>query len=239
QEVKKQRGRSRTQFNKREFIFKSLKCGDCGYSITSDRKKDKYNYLKCTEYGGNHNAPRVNEDKLLAQVKEVFGGIQVPEYVLPDVVADLERDHEGEQEHYKRNVARLRREYDEIDQEVKDLFKDRKKFKLRPDLFDEMVTDYSKRQEDIMMQLEDHGKADKLFVITASYILDIASRANELFEAESSKVEQKRYLINFVLSNLQMKGDKLTFDLKEPFDALAAMSKTQNWLRGPDSNRQP
>ena len=124
-------------------------------------------------------------------------------------------------------------------EELKELFRDRKKFKLRPELFEELVAEFEQKQIDIRQQLEDHSKADKQFVITASYILDVASRASELFEAESSKVEQKRYLIDFVLSNLQLDGQKLIFNLKEPFDAIALMAKSGNWLRGWDSNPRP
>lgn len=230
QEVKHQRSSARTHYNSKEFMFKGLECAHCGYTITTDRKKDKYNLMKCTEYGGKHDAKWVNEDKLLIQVKDVFASVKVPKEVLPDIVAEIERDYEGEQEHYNRNVARLRKEYDVIDEDIKALFKDRRKFKLRPELFEELVADYEQQQKDILQQLEDHGKADKLFVVTASYILDVASRANELFDAESSKVGQKRYLINFVLSNLQLDGEKLLFNLKEPFDAIAAMTKSGNWL---------
>lgn len=239
QDIKKLRATGRTHFNSKEFVFKGLRCADCGYSITTDRKKDKYNMMKCTEYGGKHGARWIHEEKLLVQIREVLTSVQVPEDVLPDIVADLERDYEGEQEHYKRNVARLRKEYDDIDEEIKALFKDRRRFNLRPELFDELVTEYEQKQTDIMQQLEDHSKADKLFVTTASYILDVASRANELFDAESTKVAQKRYLIDFVLANLKLEGEKLLFNLKEPFDAIAMMSKSQSWLRRPDSNRQP
>jgi len=34
--------------------------------------------------------------------------------------------------------------------------------------------------------------------------------------------------MNFVLSNLQLEGEKLPFNLKEPFDAIALMAKTQS-----------
>ena len=239
QEVKKQRSHSRTKYNSKQFIFKGLKCAECGYSVSSDRKKNKYNYLKCTEYGGKHGAAWVNEDVLLKQVKDVLVSLKIPSQVVPELITELERNHESEQEHYKRNITKLRKEHDEIDEEIKDLFRDRKKFKLRPELFEELVRECERKQTDIRQQLEDHSKADKQFVLTASYILDVASRAGELFEAESSKVEQKRYLINLVLSNLQLKGEKLIFNLKEPFDAIALMSKSGNWLRRPDSNRQP
>jgi len=61
--------------------------------------------------------------------------------------------------------------------------------------------------------------------------LDICSRAYELFEI--SKVEQKRQLINFVLSNLQLRGKTLEFELKKPFDVLVNIQNCKNrseWL---------
>jgi uncharacterized membrane protein YheB (UPF0754 family) len=211
----------------------------CGYSISFDGPKKGHIYGKCTEYGGKHDAPWIREEDLVAQVMEVLASFKVPEEELPKIIEDIEREHNGEQEHYKRNIALLRKEHDDIDEEIKDLFRDRKQFKLRPQLFEELVKEYENKQADIALQLEDHGKADKVFVITASYIIEIASRAPQLFEAKSSEVEQKRYLINFVLSNLKLDGEKLAFTLKEPFDALAKYAKTQNWLRGLDSNQRP
>ena len=62
------------------------------------------------------------------------------------------------------------------------------------------------------------------------------SRAVELFDAESTKVEQKRYLIDFILSNATLDGEKLQFNLKKPFEAVIALSKTGKWYTGRDSN---
>ena len=87
----------------------------------------------------------------------------------------------------------------------------------------------SRRQKDILDELEDHSNGDKAFVIGASYLLDVCSRATELFDAESSKVEQKRYLIDFVLSNMTLEGENIRFTLKEPFEAIINMQKTQKW----------
>ena len=239
QEVKLARSHSRTRYNSKPFLFKGLTCAVCGYSITSDRKKNKYNYLKCTEYGGKHGARWINEDLLIEQINKVLASIRVPKAVIPDIVAELERTHESEQRHYKKNVLKLRKEHDALDEEIKELFRDRKRFNLRPEIFEQLVSEYEQKQQDIRSQLEDHSKADKKFVITASYILEVASRAVELFNAESSKLEQKRYLINLVLSNLKLDGQKLLFNLNEPFNSLVYASNSGNWLRRPDSNRQP
>ncbi len=70
---------------------------------------------------------------------------------------------------------------------------------------------------------------DKAFVIGASYILEVCSRAVELFDAETTTLEQKRYLIDFTLSNLTLEGKTLHFNLLEPFDAIAECAKSANW----------
>ena len=123
----------------------------------------------------------------------------------------------------------LQKQHDELDKELNDLFADRKMFKNHHDRFEKMVKDLEKRQKDILDELEDHSNGDKAFVIGASYLLDVCSRATELFDAESSKVEQKRYLIDFVLSNMTLEGENIRFTLKEPFEAIINMQKTQKW----------
>ncbi len=226
------RSTARTQYNAKPFLFKNLKCATCGLSITFDGPKyNGHTYAKCTEWHGKHGAKWIDEDIIINQVKDVFKAIQVPKDVLPEKVAEIEKNHASEQEHYTSNKNRLLQELKEQDEQVKQLFRDRNKFNLRPELFEELVKEAEAKQKEILEQLEDHTKGDKAFVIGASYILDVASRAVELFEAESSKLEQKRYLINFVLSNVKLDGEKLVFNLLPPFDALYSMSKTQNWLR--------
>ena len=75
---------------------------------------------------------------------------------------------------------------------------------------------------------EQHTEDDESFSITINYLLDLSSKAYELFE--SSKVDQKRQIINFVLSNLKLKGQKLLFELKKPFDAIYEANIHSNWL---------
>lgn len=74
-------------------------------------------------------------------------------------------------------------------------------------------------------------EADENFSITVNYLLNLSLRAYELFE--SSKVEQKRQLINFVLSNLKLRGKNLEFELKKPFNVLINLNNCKNryiWL---------
>jgi hypothetical protein len=56
----------------------------------------------------------------------------------------------------------------------------------------------------------------------------VASRAADLFER--SKTEQKRELIAFVFSNLRLRGKKLEFSLRSPFDLMANRADHTSWL---------
>lgn len=59
----------------------------------------------------------------------------------------------------------------------------------------------------------------------------LAEKAYEIFK--SSKVTEKRQLLNFLLQNLQLKGRKLImFTLKTPFDTVLQANKCSSMLRG-------
>jgi len=75
-------------------------------------------------------------------------------------------------------------------------------------------------------KLKQHIEVDKNYSMTLISLLNICSKAPELFE--SSKVEQKRQLINFLLSNLKLRGKTLEFELKKPFDVLVNLQSCKN-----------
>lgn len=78
--------------------------------------------------------------------------------------------------------------------------------------------------------MEQHSKADETYYIEATKLLELASRAYKLFE--SSKPEQKKELLRFLLQNSKMEGKKVIPTLQMPFDAILLANKTSNWLRG-------
>ena len=57
--------------------------------------------------------------------------------------------------------------------------------------------------------------ATKAFLLGTSFILDVAFRAVEIFDSETVSVERKRYLLDFVFSNLKLNGGMLELPLKQ------------------------
>lgn len=79
--------------------------------------------------------------------------------------------------------------------------------------------------------------ADENFYTSISVLISLISRASELFE--SSDVEQKRKLLSFLFSNLQINGSKLEYAFKKPFDLIAKLPNCTEWWAVLGSNQRP
>ena len=85
------------------------------------------------------------------------------------------------------------------------------------------------------MRIEQHGKGQDEFRTTLESLISVASRAADIFER--SKTDQKRELIAFAFSNLSLKGKKLDFTLRSPFDLMVNRRTHASWLAFLDTVR--
>ncbi len=104
----------------------------------------------------------------------------------------------------------------------------RKGWGITKDVYDVKLKEYKEKQHDIDLQLEEHTYADENYYITASTVFSLAKRAKELFE--SSEVEEKRAILNYLLQNCVANGKKLGFSLRSPFNHILEFSKQPTWL---------
>jgi hypothetical protein len=66
--------------------------------------------------------------------------------------------------------------------------------------------------------LQNCTEADEEYDLTLINLLNICTNAQNLIEC--SKAEQKRQIIKFVLSNIQLNSGKLLYELRKPFDKI-------------------
>lgn len=230
-EVNRERARFRTKDTEKEHLYrKLLKCAQCGYTVTCDGPKKGNNYyLKCTEQGGKHGAKWVNEKVLNAQIVGLLDTIKIPQNWLPILIKDLEKEFANEQSYYKRQLKRLQAEYDKVDDEIKNIMRQGLRINSRPDLIDELVEELGERQADILEQMKDYSKGNEQFVISATKILQVAAGASALFLSPDVHMSSKQRLLNFILSNPKLDGEKLVFELKTPFDIISGCKKDDSW----------
>ena len=84
--------------------------------------------------------------------------------------------------------------------------------------YDRFYVSLRDKLTDLNIQLSKLQEAEDNYYITAKYILDLSTRAYDLFK--SSEVEEKRQLIKLILSNLRLSGKNLVFNAAKPFDLI-------------------
>ena len=221
------------------YIFRGLvKCNECGCSISPEIKKGKYVYYHCTNYHGNcSNVVWIKEEDLLKQVKPTLKALKLTAEAVEELKVELRATHEAEKAYYEKNLSIIKKKLEAIDKRLKVMYEDRLDGRLTTDEYDERVKEYKTEQTDLLIQYEDHSKADGSFYINASKILDLASRAWELFE--SSEAEEKTQLLKSVLQNFSLQGKILSFEAKIPFSGILDYAQTGSMLRRQDSNLRP
>ncbi|PIY94346.1 MAG: hypothetical protein COY68_03185 [Candidatus Levybacteria bacterium CG_4_10_14_0_8_um_filter_35_23] len=223
------------------FVFKGLvKCSLCGCMITGEVAKKKYRYYHCTNYFKKHAKSEVDwikEEDFIEQVAVLLKKLQMPDYVLQKITDILKKSHEDESDYFKRNITILEQELGRIKSKLEIMYDDKLEGRITSDMYDRKALEYIKKRDDIVMQIENHTKADSNYYIEAKKVLDVAQRAYEIFK--SSEDEEKRQFLQFMLQNSVLDGRKIDFTLKEPFDAILNANMLKTKLPREDSNLEP
>lgn len=234
--VNDERHNNKTKTQAIDYTFNGLlKCGICGCSISSYIKKGNV-YMKCSKGRGHCSASHLKEADLVPQVAELLGKLEMTDETVAFVIAELRKHHDNQQVYYANAIEQTRSEYDTIQKKLAVLYEDRLDGRITIDQYDEYVKGLKARQEQLDEQLLSLTHDDKSFLLTASYLLEVARKAPLLFS--SSKAALKSKLLRFLVSNLKLEGKKLVYNLKAPFDTIVECFENENWRARPDSNRR-
>ena len=83
-------------------------------------------------------------------------------------------------------------------------------------------------------KIELHTVADEEYYNQAGRLLEVVSRASEIFR--SSETEEKHEFMKFLFLNLTLNGEILEFTLRKPFDTIFEHVTRQQWCPRRDLN---
>lgn len=238
QRVRDERHFRRLKTVGKEFLFKGLiRCDFCGYSVACDQKKNRYTYLKCTQYGGKCEAKRTTEEILEKQVSVLLKELVIPREAIELVLDDLNKDLAAEETHIKQIRRTLMQDRETISSRLAVMYEDRLDGRLDKAAYDALAKKYKSDLASIEVELAKPTSNPATTLRNAQEIMALATRSSELFLSQSSKLEDKRAILKTILSNLKLRGEKLLFNLDAPFDTILECNKTNQWYRWSDSNR--
>ncbi|TSC97814.1 MAG: Cassette chromosome recombinase B, partial [Candidatus Peregrinibacteria bacterium Greene1014_49] len=230
-EVCESYGKTPFKYGAKSYAFKRLlTCAKCGSFLSTYTQKD-INYVRCH----NCKAVHVKEDTLLGQASGIFKKLTIPNDIAEDLKTKLAAFHTDEQYFFEQNVKRINAELAKIKKDNKTMYRDRLDGRITLEDYDKMFEENRQKTTDLLEELKGHNEGDEAFLISCSYILELAKRAQELFTR--SQPDQKNRLLRFVFANASVKGEKLDYKLKRVFEGIVECNKSKNWLPRLDSNQ--
>ena len=224
----------KTGFNKKRFKYAGLpflyrgliRCAQCGLAISPERHKGHV-YYHCTEYNGKHGAKWIREEKITEELGQIFKRLQIPVDMFKQIQDTLTEVHHNKMAFQNKQFDELTKEQKNITLMIDNLYLDKLKGKISEERYDSIYASLNHQMDDVTARLARLQAADKDYYLTAKYILELSSKAYDLFEG--SEVEGKRHLVKLVLSNLKLDGEKLVYDAHQPFDLMLKCSDDLIW----------
>lgn len=221
--------RQAVKATKHPFIFRGLvTCAVSGRKVTGDLKKGKYVYLICRDPQNPEKKLFVSESHALNQIESVFKSIHLPESLAEALCEHLKKSHDSEIDYHEQAIISLEKENAQIQRKQDALLDLLLEQRITQDVYDTKQQELKTRQYQIHQELGAHHAADDSYRVTVSSLISLVSRAYQLFQ--SSKNEQKRRLINFMFSNLQLRGETLEYALRPPLHLMTNVQSYSDWL---------
>jgi site-specific DNA recombinase len=225
-------GRNRptaSRYSDKPFLFKGLlHCGVSGRVVTSDVKKGRHVYLICRDPADPSRKLFVPEADVLEQVKTALGRLAIEPKLVAALSAHMRESLAAEQDFHASAIEALRRRADGERKRLANLLDMRLDGAISAGEYESKAGELRARLAETTAEIARHEQGDEAFRETMEAVLNIAGEALETFE--SSNAAQKRALMGFVFSNLKLKGKKLEYSMRSPFDLMAGKRGFSEWL---------
>ena len=209
------------------FIFRGIvKCKKCGRKYSSELKKSKYVYLRPNPLEGCDCQP-IKETDVLQAVEDILNKMRVSDSLLSEMMESLKATQAAKVDFNTTQIATLQKQHGDIQRKLDTLLDLRLENSITKEEYDRKYTALRAEQENVKTRIDRVDTADDTYMITMEYLIDLASRAADVFK--SSGIEQKRKIINCVFSNLEVEDKNVVFSMRKPFDKLMGLASCQVW----------
>ncbi|WP_342270423.1 recombinase family protein [Rickettsia endosymbiont of Orchestes rusci] len=232
------------QYRSKEFLFRGiLKCAITGKVVTSYTAVKKYksgkvsewNYLRTWKPEEPTKAMEVREDEVIEQVEDILKSLKIKDPEILKQTMDYLKDiNRGRADEMSGEVKALREEHTKIQNKLDSLVDLVADGVLTREEFLRKKSQLKERQCELSELIKSYdGIDDKLSKKLLDFI-NVTTNAYEIFKG--STISEKREFLNFIFSNLELKGCKVHYSLRFPFDKLQEVANCPTWRRGGDLN---
>lgn len=220
----------------------TMKCGECGMSITAEEKTKiqknrnvhKYIYYHCTKRSGPCTQGAIPETKLMEQVTERLMEMKIPEQFHKWGLKWLEHEHIQEVGTREDIRAAQQRAYDDAVRKVDRYIEMRAREELSEEEYRERKSFAIKEKDRCAELLADTDRRISRWTENMDSAFDFILKAREEFE--NGGFEKRRRIFLALGSNLTLKDRKVSIDLEK---TLLPMKKIAEAIRNIHNGLEP
>lgn len=222
----------------KEFAYRGLiTCAHCGCRITPELKKRKlegggYNhhvYYHCTNYHRTHDKVlNVKESTLDIQFALLFENLEIPKEKLEELTTSLKQSHQDKNHFLEQELTYYNGELKKQRTRVSTAYEDRLDGSITIEKYEEIRKKAEDKEVELKQKIANLEQANREYYLTTSRLVEIGSRSADIFSR--SKPHEKRALLNLVLQNVTLDGEKVRYKAKFPFSMVLKYAPSSNWL---------
>lgn len=225
----------------KEFVFRgNITCADCGTLISPYTKARKtkagihyHTYLMCSHYKAKKegfvcSAEPITEEYALEQIQSALEKIKIEPEILSVILEDLNNSTANEIEFLKNKEIAAKKRLPQINIQRNSLFSKQAAGLISEEYLEAQLQVLKEEEELLLKNIQNHSEEQAKKAYTVESLLKLINKLPVIFK-NCSKVEEKRAIINLVLSNVQLKGKNLEISYKKPFGYASEGYESFNW----------
>ena len=207
----------------RQFAYAGLlTCGHCGCAMSGQVQKERYVYYHCTGFRGNCGEPYVREERLSEAFSSTLARLTIPGPFMDWLREALRRSHADERAFHEQAVERLEKDCAKLQRRIDQAYLDKLDGVIDAEFFERHASAWRDEQRRLRRTILRHEDANQSYIEEGILLLELATEAHGLFENQPP--EQRRRLLNYVLSNSAWAGGELATEWRQPFDIIAEIA---------------
>lgn len=183
---------------------------------------EKRNYVK---------EEQINEE-LRKSLRQIKLPLDVVEWSRRELLATVNEDRELK----AAQTTLLKKRYQDIERRLSKAYDQFLDGELDSELWEAKSKQWKDEKTEIRQQMSTIELDDESSKIEVLRLMELASKAPELFE--SMNPDEKREMLNLVLSNPQIKNGSLCYDFRFPFSNFVGVTTLDKWRGGRESTDQ-
>jgi site-specific DNA recombinase len=164
----------------------------------------------------------VREEVIAEKFSDVLGRLSFGDDVLQWVSTALRESHADQRKEHDDAIARLQAECERLQNRIHAMYIDKLDGRIDRSFYVQMSEQWRVDQEKLMQEITLHQAADQCYLDEGVRLLELAHSSQRLFAKQEPN--EKRRLLNFVLSNSTWKSGALSITFRQPFDLISEIA---------------